>query len=311
MRGLFLTLLAAVLALSAPAAADPSHRRPAKARSVRQGHGRSGAARADRGARAPRGHGSRQAQRERNRARLAAYRASVVRWQTLGAGVRTTWREGMRDIAFHAVNTGETAVVRPFRPTGALEPEAVVTLQHLLRDQRAGADHPVDPRLVSVLYRLVDALDAPQINVISGFRRQRGRGHSLHGEGRAIDIIVPGVDSERVAEVARRLGHVGVGMYPTSGFVHVDVRDRSYFWVDRSGPGQRGRVVQVRADESRAADAAYDPSTDRIAPRVGVPDEAAPEVTVAAAPASTHHGRSDARHRRAARRPGKLRAGHR
>jgi uncharacterized protein YcbK (DUF882 family) len=242
------------------------------------------------------------------RAHMARYRASVERWQTLGAGVRTTWAGGMRDIVFHAVNTGETVVVRPFRPDGSLDPEAARTVRHLVRDHRAGDGHDVDPRLMAVLYRLVSELDAPQINVISGYRRQTGRGHSLHGEGKAIDIIVPGVDPERVAEVARSFGHVGVGTYPTSGFVHLDVRDRSYFWIDRSGPGQRGRVVQVRANESRAADAAYDPVADRIAPRADEPaDGAAPEaVTVASRPEPARR-----RARRPARRPGKLRAGHR
>lgn len=293
----------AVLALASPAEADPPRGRPGKAQASRRVE-RVARARATR-----RGHRMSAAER---RARLAAYRASVARWQTLGAGVRTTWQAGMRDIVFHAVNTGETVLVRPFRPDGTPEPEAVQTLRHVLRDHRADADHEVHPRLLSVLYRLVSALDAPQVNVISAFRRQRGRGHSLHGEGQAIDLIVPGVDSERVAEVARGFGHVGVGVYPTSGFVHLDVRDRSYFWIDRSGPGQRGRVVQVRADESRAADARYHASSDRIVPRADAPDGASePTVAVNVAPVSSRRGRSGPRHRSAARRPGKLRAGHR
>lgn len=305
MRRFLLTCLFGVLALAAPAAANPPRgglearaartHRPGKATKVAKARGRHAKARLS--------------PRERA-ARLAVYRASVTRWQTLGAGVHTTWQAGMRDIVVSSVNTGETAVVRPFRPDGSLDPEAATTLRHLLRDQRASADHEVDPRLVSVLYRLVSVLDAPQVNLISGFRVQRGRGHSLHGEGRAIDIILPGVDPERVAEVARGFGHTGVGVYPTSGFVHVDVRDRSYFWVDRSGPGQRGRVVQVRSDESRAADAAYDPASDRIQPRADAPEGAA-AVTVDVTPVPSHRGRPGARHRRSARRPGKLRAGHR
>jgi uncharacterized protein YcbK (DUF882 family) len=246
------------------------------------------------------------------RARLASYRASLARWQTLGPTVRTTWRGGMRDMVLHAVNTGETAVVRPFRPDGSLDPEARQTTRHVLRDHRAGVEHEVDARLLSVLYRLVTVLDAPQINVISGFRRQRGRGHSLHAEGKAIDIILPGVDLERVAEVARGFGRLGVGAYPTSGFVHLDVRDRSYFWVDRSGPGQRGRVVQVRADESRAADARYDAVSDRISPRTDVREDAAARgVTALLTPEPSRRARPGVRDRRTTRRPGKLRAGHR
>jgi hypothetical protein len=35
---------------------------------------------------------------------------------------------------------------------------------------------------------------------------------------------------------------VGVGYYPRSGFVHLDRRDRSFYWIDNSGPGQRSRT---------------------------------------------------------------------
>lgn len=174
----------------------------------------------------------------------------------------------MRDIDFYAVNTGERAVVRLFEPDGTLRQEGARQVRLLARERRTGADHEIDPRLLALLYRLASQLDAPRISIISGFRTARGRGHSLHSEGRAVDIVVPGAELERVAEIARGFGHVGVGTYQTSGFVHLDVRDRSFFWVDRSGPGRRGRLRQVRADESRAADQAYDPAAERIQPRL-------------------------------------------
>lgn len=174
----------------------------------------------------------------------------------------------MRDIDFYAVNTGERVAVRLFEPDGTLREEGARQVRLVARDRRTGTDHEIDPRLLALLYRLASVLDAPQISIISGFRPARGRGHSLHAEGRAVDIVVPGVELERVAQVARGFGHVGVGTYPTSGFVHLDVRDRSFFWVDASGPGRRGRVRQVRVDESRAADLAYDPAAERIRPRL-------------------------------------------
>ena len=302
-----LTLLLAFLVLAGPAAADPPDDRSARSAAARR-HARPRTARA-RAARSktPRARSTRGRDR---RERWARYRAALARWQTLPAHVHATWREGVRDVVFHAVNTGETGTVRPFRADGSADPEALQTLRGVLRDHRADEDHPIDLRLVSVLYRLAVELQAPQINVVSGFRHQRARGHSLHGEGQAIDLIVPGVESDRVAEVARGFGRMGVGLYPTSGFVHIDVRDRSYFWIDRSGPGPRGRVIQVRADESRAADAAYRAEADRIVPRS---DAETDETVTAVAPPQQQgrRGRSAARSRRGARRHGTLRAGHR
>jgi uncharacterized protein YcbK (DUF882 family) len=42
-------------------------------------------------------------------------------------------------------------------------------------------------------------------------------------QGRAIDIRLPGIDLARLRDTAVRLGRGGVGYYPASDFVHVDV----------------------------------------------------------------------------------------
>jgi hypothetical protein len=57
-----------------------------------------------------------------------------------------------------------------------------------------------------------------------------------------------------VAKFAREAGFSGVGVYPVSGFVHVDVREHSYFWVDTSGPGRKSRLFGVLADVANKAD---------------------------------------------------------
>ena len=73
--------------------------------------------------------------------------------------------------------------------------------------------------------------------------------------GRALDLVIPGTKDDEVAKFARSLGFVGVGLYTRSGFVHLDSRPKSFFWVDTSGPGQRGRMVQVFAKAAADADA--------------------------------------------------------
>src|SRR5436190_1121767 len=111
----------------------------------------------------------------------------------------------------------------------------------LLHEPSSKNQHPIEPRLLDLAYRVQTHFKAQEIRIISGYRTPRASGASNHGKGRAIDIVVPGASDDEVAKFARELGFVGIGIYPASGFVHIDVCDRSYFWVDTSGPGKRTR----------------------------------------------------------------------
>ena len=97
---------------------------------------------------------------------------------------------------------------------------------------------------------------AAEVRVVSGYRVPKPSSHSNHGKGRAIDLVVPGVADEEVARFARGLGFVGVGVYPTSQFVHVDIRPRSYFWIDYSGPRMKNRESCILPDVAAQGDAA-------------------------------------------------------
>ena len=47
----------------------------------------------------------------------------------------------------------------------------------------------------------------------------------------------------------------GVGAYPIGSFVHVDeVRERSYFWMDKSGPGHKSRERRILLDVAQRSD---------------------------------------------------------
>ena len=125
---------------------------------------------------------------------------------------------------------------------------------HVMRDH-AGNEHPIDPHLLDVIYRLQVHFKAPEIRIISGYRAPaRSGATSNHGKGRAMDLVVPGASDEEVARLAREQGFAGVGIYPVSGFVHVDVRERSYFWVDTSAPGKRSRMRGILADLAAKSD---------------------------------------------------------
>lgn len=169
------------------------------------------------------------------------YRAMKRRWQRRPDIPKPRYRDGFRDLAFYSVNHRESTRVFPFLSDGYLDPESMDEIAYLFRDKDTGGQRDIHPRLVKLLYRLADQFKARQIIVISGFRESTdSNGEGNHSRGRAVDFTIPGVGLVALARKARELGHVGVGIYPVSGFVHMDVRDGpSYFWIDRSGPGQR------------------------------------------------------------------------
>jgi uncharacterized protein YcbK (DUF882 family) len=66
--------------------------------------------------------------------------------------------------------------------------------------------------------------------------------HSQHIEGHAIDIRVPGEPTARIRNAALSLEAGGVGYYPKSQFVHVDVGPvRTWTFGGVSGRPNRGR----------------------------------------------------------------------
>ncbi|MCH4296726.1 DUF882 domain-containing protein [Shewanella sp. 3B26] len=112
---------------------------------------------------------------------------------------------------------------------------------HLLRDHRANEAAPMDKRLYDLLFYLQENLKSRDtIHIISGYRSPKTNAmlakksggvakKSLHMEGKAIDIAIPGVRLDKVRDAAKELKLGGVGYYPQSGFVHVDVgRVRSW-----------------------------------------------------------------------------------
>src|SRR6185436_1881970 len=115
-----------------------------------------------------------------------------------------------------------------------------------------GATHTVDPRLVTLLGMLSDHFGGRDIMVVSGFRPFTTRQftpHSNHNIGRAIDFAVRGVPNETVRDFCRQFRNVGVGYYPNSSFVHLDVRATNAFWIDYAGPGQASRYHRAESKE--------------------------------------------------------------
>ncbi len=158
-------------------------------------------------------------------------------------------------LTLQALNIPDRVTMPASSERGGFSAEDLDRAAHVLRDPRTGNEHPIDPHLLDLVYRIATHFDAHEVRVISGYRTPRNGRHSNHARGRAIDLVIPGASDEEVAKFAREQGFAGVGVYPTSGFVHLDVRDRSYFWVDYSGPGKRNRTRGILGDLAAKSDA--------------------------------------------------------
>lgn len=206
-------------------------------------------------------HAGQAAPRTARRLSARGYADAAKRWHTVAEGERAELDEvGRPKLVLHALNTGEKVSLPALRDDGGFDAAAFERAAHLLRDQRTGKQHPVHPGVLELLYRAQRAFDAPMVRVISGYRAPKGKGHSNHGRGRAIDVVIPGVSDDDLASWARAQGFVGVGIYPVGKFCHVDVRPQSYFWRDTSGPGGRSREQPLRGKGAASAAAADEAS---------------------------------------------------
>jgi len=142
--------------------------------------------------------------------------------------------EGSRSVAFDCLHTGEKLKVEYWN-NGQYVPGALAEVNKVLRDFRTGDVHPIDPGLLDLLAKLRGTLDSRDpFQVISGYRsphtnallHERSDGvanHSLHMQGMAIDIRLGGRSLSDLHMAALSLKGGGVGYYPQSDFVHVDV----------------------------------------------------------------------------------------
>lgn len=141
---------------------------------------------------------------------------------------------GERRLRFHNLHTGEKASLT-YWVQGEYVAESLSEINHILRDHRNNEVAAIDPDLLDLLHRVNRAVGASApFEIISGYRspatnqklRSASNGvakHSLHMQGKAIDIRVPGVALSNLRGAALKLQGGGVGYYPKSNFVHLDV----------------------------------------------------------------------------------------
>jgi uncharacterized protein YcbK (DUF882 family) len=144
-----------------------------------------------------------------------------------------------------SANTGEEVEVSLNLDTGEVDAAGYMRLRHIMRCLRTTAETPIDPRLIDLLYRIAHRTHQKLI-LVSGFRAPMFSlaALSFHTRGMAADIRIPGMTPLMARDLAESMGVHGLGYYPVSGFIHVDVRDDNARWTDYGQNRQDGEGTE-------------------------------------------------------------------
>jgi uncharacterized protein YcbK (DUF882 family) len=205
------------------------------------------------GARSPRVH---MRSRVRLHPRPALMHAALLEPGILPLDDGTVPEEGAKySLKLRHLHSGETIDV-VYRIGDTYIPEAIDQLNYFLRDSRTQDEKAYDPSEFDLLHNVLAKLGRPksEIDIVCGYRtpwsneflRDQGPDtgvaeHSQHMLAKAIDIRVPGVGTRRLRDAALSLDAGGVGYYPRSQFVHVDVGPVRQWSFSGGSGARRGR----------------------------------------------------------------------
>ena len=164
-------------------------------------------------------------------------------------------------LKLHHLHTGESINV-VVKKDGQMVQTGLADLNHFLRDHRTQDTADYDPREFELLHALLAKLGKPDatIDIVCGYRTPQSNNflrtrnavtgvaeHSQHMLSKAIDIRIPGVSTLALRDAALSLGMGGVGYYPTSQFVHVDVGPVRQWQFGGTQVASTGRPPQTRS----------------------------------------------------------------
>jgi uncharacterized protein YcbK (DUF882 family) len=159
-------------------------------------------------------------------------------------------RAPLPKLSLYDVNAREGITVAPFDHSAAGIADSFGALRRFMRCRRTRREHDMNPELIALLMRISASYKNATLHIISAHRYPDGivtSPTSQHTLGNASDIRVPGVPVEALAERAKALGARGVGVYPKSRFVHVDVRVKPHSWRDDGSGDEDEREPSERA----------------------------------------------------------------
>ena len=157
-------------------------------------------------------------------------------------------------VLFH-VNRQETLSLQPdarLRFTSSAQHD----FNKFMRCHHTGRRHVMSTRLLALLEQVSKHFDHRRILIVAGYRAPAAARNpkSPHKRGLAADFRIDGVPNPEVRDFCRTtFEKVGVGYYPNSSFVHLDVRKKeSAFWIDYSGPNEAPLYSRTPDDDLKS-----------------------------------------------------------
>ena len=163
-----------------------------------------------------------------------------------------------------------------FDKNGKVAQSAIASISQLFG--ATGSRPRVSPRLIALLADVSEHFGGRPVRIVSGWRDHSYFDDSRHKHSQAVDFSIPGVPNTVLRDYVRRFRNCGVGYYPNSSFVHLDVRESAAYWVDYAGPGEAPRT-KPRADPKSAVASASEPSGPIEEAGGDVDDRSAPTAT--------------------------------
>jgi uncharacterized protein YcbK (DUF882 family) len=158
----------------------------------------------------------------------------------------TTVYTALPELTLFNVNTKQSGGVRLYDEQGYVDENAANFADTMLADARRKGKtivRTIDRRLLQILVRSAYHFRQSRIEIVSGYRQPMRRREGYHALGRAVDYRILGVTAGELASYLRQIPRLGVGVYthPKTEYVHLDVREVSFHWLDASPPRRRWR----------------------------------------------------------------------
>lgn len=111
---------------------------------------------------------------------------------------------------------------------GAVDEETGKQLAHLFRCRRTEREKPLAKQTYAMMADLAAKYPGKPIEFVSAYRAGRGESYSSpHRKAHALDFRIRGVKLGEIRDYLwKKYTDVGIGWYPSEGFIHMDTRPK-------------------------------------------------------------------------------------